>query len=561
MRRFRSPRLLLAVIVAVVAVATGVGILLNSGSDTTTDEVSAGTTPVTAPRAVEPSPPVASRSDPPDQQVDPPETGPERLVVVGGAVLTVPGGWSVFDIDAHPDVQCQLFNHGPALYVGTAPIDIDCAEPASVARPDPGIVARPASAEPFAGDVVDSGESVQWGDLDGWMVADGDILRLVFPEADLFLVQINKAASAEVESVLTTLRLAALLDIAQIGHGFFTEGAFSFIEVTGPGDESITEQAFGPADPIVLQVPVAPGLVRIRAFQRGCPGACPSADDLSSLDPIGMECETTLDIAAGALVRVAVDGRHCKISQLEIPTTTPRRCLPDEVALGIDTDNQPDGALAITTNIENTGPELCEVVLDELDAAITDGSGHLLDELLAAITDGHLIVGNPISTSPGAAALLPGEVLQIVFDWRNSCGDYVAVGFKIDVMNLVSGEVGLPYPKCVADQDATFALSDMEIAGQETESTCRAVIIERVSYPYSSALEALAAELDALVIVPEFEDFAELTGVTTEDFLATLRTDTAFTFRLLVDRDHQWSIRSRHAGEGWGVDTITSCTD
>lgn len=108
MRRFRSPRLLLAVIVAVVAVATGVGILLNSGSDTATDEVSAGTTPVTAPRAVEPSPPVASRSDLPDQKVDPPETGPERLVVVGGAVLTVPGGWSVFDIDAHPDAMPAL---------------------------------------------------------------------------------------------------------------------------------------------------------------------------------------------------------------------------------------------------------------------------------------------------------------------------------------------------------------------------------------------------------------------------------------------------------------------
>jgi hypothetical protein len=383
------------------------------------------------------------------------------------------------------------------------------------------------------------------------MVEDGDILRLVFPDADLFLVQVNKASAlSEVESVLHTLQRAALLDIAQIGHGLFTEGAFSFIEVTGPGDELVTEQAFAPADPIVLQVPVAPGPVRIRAFQRGCPGYCPSADDLSSLDPIAMECETTLDIAVGELVRVAVDGRHCEISQLEVPATTPRRCLPDEVALDIATDDQPDGALAITTNIENTGPELCEVVLDDLYAAVTDGSGHPLD-----------VAGNPISTAVGAAALLPGEVLQIVFDWRNSCGDYTAVAFQVDITNLASSEASIPYPKCNQGADATFKLFDPHIVGQETEGTCRAVIIERVSYPYSSALEALAAELDGMVIVSEFEDFAELSGLTTEDFLATLRTDTAVTFRLLVDRDHQWSIRSRHAGEGWGVDTITSCTD
>ena len=140
--------------------------------------------------------------------------------MVGDAVLTVPEDWSVFDIDANPDVQCQLFNHGPALYVGMAPIDIDCAQPVPVDRPDPGIVARPATADPFADDVVDSGEPVRWGDLDGWTARDGGILRMVFPKADLFLVQVNMAsAPAEVESVLRTLRRAALVDIAQIGRG------------------------------------------------------------------------------------------------------------------------------------------------------------------------------------------------------------------------------------------------------------------------------------------------------------------------------------------------------
>ena len=555
MRRIRGSGLLLVVIVAAAAVATGVGILVNLDSDKTTVEVSAGTTPVTTFRAVEPSPPESSR-DLSDQQAPPPDTGRERLVVAGGAVLTVPGGWSVFDIDAHPDVQCQLFNHGPAVYVGIGPIDIDCAQPVPTTRPDPGIVARLASVDPSAGDVVDSGEPVRWGDLDGWMVEDGEILRMVFPEADLFLVQVNKAsAPAEVESVLDTLRRAALLDIAQVGHGLFTEGAFSFIEVTGSGNEPIAEQAFGPADPIVFQVAVAEGPARIRAFQRGCPGACPSADNLDALDPIGLDCETTFDVGVSELVRVTVDGRRCEITQLEIPTTTPRRCLPDEVALAIDTDDQPDGALAITTNVENTGAALCEVVLDELNVAITDGEGHLLD-----------VEGNPISTPAGAAALFPGEVLLIVFDWRNSCGDYPAVEFQVDITNLGSAEAGIRYPKCDPETDGTFELfPDLRIVGQQTEGqqpdgTCRIIIIERISYPYSSALEALATELEEMVLGSPFSEIAELSGLTASDFLPTLRTDTAVTFRLLVDRDHQWSIRSRHMGEGWGVDSITSCT-
>ncbi len=508
------------------------------------------------------TPEATSTSTTAPSQVEEPAASPAgRSVVVGNAVLTVPPEWAVLDLDVDPSLQCRLFSDGPALYIGTTPVDIDCAEPVPLDRPDPGIVARPASFEPFAAHVLAAGEPVVVGRLEGFRLDEDGILRFVFPQVDLFLVQVNRSPAAEeVDTVLSSLRPAALVDIAQYGHGFFTEGAFSFIEVSRGEGDPIAEGVFGPTEPIVLQIPVAEGPVKIRAFQRGCPGYCPSVENLSWLDPIGMECDSTFDLAVGELARVVIDGRRCEITRIEIPPTTPRRCLPDEVVLSIETDDQPDGALAITTNVKNAGAELCEVVLDEVNAAITDGAGHLLD-----VVD---IEGNPISTSAGAAALFPGDTLQVVFDWRNSCGDYAAAVFQIDVTSLGSAETGIPHPKCDSGTDGTFEffpdsrIVERQTDGQQPDGTCRATSIQRVSYPYPTALEALAAELDAQGSGSVFDEFTELlSGLTTDDFLATLRTDNAVTFRLLTNTLDHLSMRARRAGEGWGVDFVMSCTE
>ena len=538
-----------------VGLATGTVYWLQNGADDRKD-------PSTDQSPQDKTPEATSTSTTAPSQVEEPAAGlADRNVVVGNAVLTVPPEWAVLDLDVDPSLQCRLFSDGPALYIGTTPVDIDCAEPVPLDRPDPGIVARPASFEPFAAHVLAAGEPVVVGRLEGFRLDEDGILRFVFPQVDLFLVQVNRSpAPEEVDTVLSSLRPAALLDIAQYGHGFFTEGAFSFIEVSRGEGGPIAEGVFGPTEPIVLQIPVAEGPVKIRAFQRGCPGSCPSVENLSGLDPIGMECDSTFDLAVGELARVVIDGRRCQISRIEIPPTTPRRCLPDEVALSIETDDQPDGALAITTNVKNESAELCEVVLDEVNAAITDGAGHLLD-----IMD---IEGNPISTSAGAAALFPGDTLQVVFDWRNSCGDYAAVVFQIDVTSLGSAETGIPHPKCDPGTDGTFALFpdsrivERQTDGQQPDGTCRATSIQRVSYPYPTALEALAAELGALGSGSVFDEFTELlSGLTTDDFLATLRTDNAVTFRLLTNTLDHLSVRARRAGEGWGVDFVMSCTE
>jgi len=499
------------------------------------------------------SPAVPAHSDP-LTQADEPETGPEQQIVVGGAVLTVPGGWTVFDVDATPDVQCRLFNHGRPLYVGTAPIDVACPGPVPVARPDPGIVARPASAEPFSSDVVASGVPVRWGDFDGWMVEEeGDILRMVFPKADLFLVQVNMASgSDEVESVLETLQRVAMVDIAQTGHGIFTEGSFSFIEVSDPSGETIAEQAFGPSEPIMLQVPIVGGPISVRAYQRACDGACPTVDDLEALDPIGIECQAMFDVGTEKLVRVNVDGGRCAITRVEVPKMTPRRCLPNEVALTTGFDTEPDGAIAMTTEVANAGHALCEVVLDDVYAALTDGPGHLIDFLDLA--------GNTVSMSVGSAALFPGETVQIIFDWRNSCGDYAAVTFQLDIGNVGSSDTGIPYPECHAATPGAFGLFDVRALSFQPEGTCQAVMIHRVDSPYPSAREALAAELDGGLTAFDFEDFRDLSELSSDDFLAILRTDVEVTFRLVAEEGDLLLIRSRRLGGGWGVDFVTECT-
>ncbi len=108
-------------------------------------------------------------------EVEEPTASPAgRSVVVGNAVLTVPPEWAVLDLDLDPSLQCRLFSDGPALYIGTTPVEMDCSEPVPLDRPEPGIVARPASFEPFAAQVLSAGEPVMVGRLEG---VDVRILR------------------------------------------------------------------------------------------------------------------------------------------------------------------------------------------------------------------------------------------------------------------------------------------------------------------------------------------------------------------------------------------------
>ncbi len=73
-------------------------------------------------------------------------------------------------------------------------------------------------------------------------------------------------------------------------------------------------------------------------------------------------------------------------------------------------------------------------------------------------------------------------------------------------------------------------------------------------------LEGAIAWLTANIKVTSIDETDDVPVLTTDDFLAAPHTDNEVTFRLLTDPVEQVSMRARQAGEGWGVDTVMSCT-
>lgn len=131
---------------------------------------------------------------------------------------------------------------------------------------------------------------------------------------------------------------------------------------------------------------------------------------------------------------------------------------------------------------------------------------------------------------------------------------------QLDIGNVGSSDTGIPYPECRRATPGAFGLFDVRALSFQPEGTCQAVMIHRVDSPYPSAREALAAELDGVSTAFDFEDYRDLSELSSDDFLAILRTDVEVTFRLVAEEGDLLLIRSRRLGGGWGVDFVTECT-
>ena len=209
----------------------------------------------------------------------------------------------------------------------------------------------------------------------------------------------------------------ALLDITQVGtgtteQGFFTEGAYSFIQVFGADGAPISGNVF--TDLVVATlIPVAVGPIRVVAFQRGCVAVCPGTGNLDVLDPPRITCDSEIDAGASEIVRLVVDARSCSIHIVRVPFATPSRCLPDELEIDISSQETDEGGTGIVVVVTSEADEPCEVATDIRMEVI--GAGNQLDS-----------DQNPQDAQLGPYTLFPRHSLAIETEWKNSCGDYAA---------------------------------------------------------------------------------------------------------------------------------------
>jgi len=108
--------------------------------------------------------------------------------------------------------------------------------------------------------------------------------------------------------------LSCLVIQQRFKGGPYTEGSFSYVRVTGGGEEILRELE-GPGSTLrVASIAVEPGSYEITSFQRPCMGTCPPD---GPLDPARDECAASFTVKAGAqfTAKIVVKaGAGCTIS-------------------------------------------------------------------------------------------------------------------------------------------------------------------------------------------------------------------------------------------------------